>query len=70
MRYVKAELKEYIEVMTWRIYVTDGLYILSRKEGEQLGKRYKDIINPKPQDNRTGDEILADLVGRGVIKVT
>lgn len=38
--------------------------------GGYLAIDYDDIINPKPKDERTGDEIVLDVIQRTGIKVT
>ena len=61
--------------MAYRIFVTDCLRITTentaalKKDGAYIGKRYYEIINPPPVDNRTGDEIVADLISRAGLEV-
>nr|DAG68294.1 MAG TPA: hypothetical protein [Caudoviricetes sp.]DAH41735.1 MAG TPA: hypothetical protein [Caudoviricetes sp.] len=38
--------------------------------GGYLSIDYDDIIQPKAQDSRTGDEIVTDVIKRAGIKVT
>uniref|UniRef100_A0AAU8B6A7 Uncharacterized protein n=1 Tax=Dulem virus 33 TaxID=3145751 RepID=A0AAU8B6A7_9CAUD len=47
----------------YRIYVTDCLRLIAKNtapmaHGEYIGKRFADIINPKPEETRTADEII------------
>lgn len=37
--------------------------------GSSMSKRYADILRPKPQDNRTGEQIAADVIAKTGIKV-
>lgn len=53
----------------YRIYVTDALRIVGENTAQYVGgnyikARYADIIEPKKQDNRTCEEITADIVAR------
>ncbi len=56
------------------VYVTDALRIISENtakytDGNYLKARYADMIHPKPQDNRTGDEIVEDIIKRAGLVV-
>ena len=62
MRYVEARLDECQREETYRIYVTKSLQLFP--QNKYLQSSYQDIINPKPRDNRTGDEIVADIMKR------
>lgn len=53
----------------YRIYVTDALRIVGENtaryaSGNYIKARYADMIEPKKQDNRTCEEITADVVAR------
>lgn len=53
----------------YRIYVTDALRIVAENTAQYVGgnyikARYSDMIEPKKQDNRTCEEITADIVAR------
>lgn len=37
--------------------------------GDYITAKFADIINPKPVDNRTGEEIAADIIKRAGIEV-
>ena len=37
--------------------------------GSYITAKFADIINPKPVDNRTGEEIAADIIKRAGIEV-
>ena len=60
-----AVLKQRMQEEVYRIYVTDALRILSENTarmlqfgGTYLKARYAEIIDPKPADPRTGEEIV------------
>ena len=60
--------------MAYRIYVADCLRILTENTakiggGSYITAKLADIINPKPVDNRTGEEIAADIIKRAGIEV-
>ena len=64
MRYVMARLEQDRREVTYRYYVTDALYADSNNKSMRL--RYVDILNGKsaPQDNRSGDEIAAEVIAK------
>ena len=62
MRYVRAKCEQDFEVMSYRTYVTEILRL--RGENKTLTKSWLDIIDPKPVDDRSGDEIARDFVQR------
>ena len=54
----------------YRVYTTDCLKLIAENTGNiSLKLRYYDIINPKKADNRTGDEIVADIIKRAGLVV-
>lgn len=64
MRYVEARFNQYRRDETYRIFVTDALYASQR--GLSVTVRYADLAHPKPEkpaDNRTQDEIVAQVWG-------
>ena len=75
MRYAIARYQSQQRDLAYRIYVTDCLRIISENTAKMCGGSYitaklADIINPKPSDNRTGEEIAADIINRAGIEVT
>ena len=53
----------------YRVYVTDALRLTVENTakfagGNYIKARYIDIIEPKKHDNRTGEEITADIIQR------
>lgn len=64
-----ARLNEKARNDAYRIYVTDALRVVAENtarfaSGNYIKARYADIIEPKKQDNRTCEEITADIVVR------
>ena len=54
----------------YRVYVTDCLKLIAENTGNiSLKLRYYDIIQPKKEDKRTGDEIVADIIKRAGLVV-
>ena len=66
MRYVEARIDEYQREEAYRIYVTRSLQLAPR--GESLVTSYDEILNPKKQDTRTGDEIAIDIISRAGLR--
>lgn len=64
-----ARLNEKARNDAYRIYVTDALRLVAENtaryaSGDYIKARYADIIEPKKQDDRTCEEITADIVAR------
>lgn len=64
-----ARLNEKARNDAYRIYVTDALRLVAENtaryaSGDYIKARYADMIEPKKQDNRTCEEITADIVAR------
>ena len=57
-------IKRLDEDRLYRYYVTDSLYYMRRNN--MLSNRFYDIVNKRTQeqDDRTGDEIAADIINR------
>ena len=74
MRYVTTRYQSQQRDLIYRIYVTDCLRMATENtakmsQGSYTAARFYDIINPKPVDNRTGEEIVADIIKRAGIEV-
>ena len=74
MRYVTTRYQSQQRDLIYRIYVTNCLRIMTENTAKQFGgnyvtAEYEDLINPKKKDNRTGDEIAADVIRNAGIKV-
>lgn len=61
-----ARLMADLEELKYRVYTTDTLQLIAKAQqgGQYLSKRYAELIDDKPQDNRSGDEIVADVIAR------
>lgn len=69
-----ARLNERAKTEAYRIYVTDALRVVAENtarfaSGNYIKARYADMIEPKKQDNRTGDEIVSDIIKRAGLVV-
>lgn len=74
MRYAMARYQSQQRDLAYRIYVSDCLRIISENTAKMCGGSYitaklADIINPKLVDDRTGEEIAADIIKRAGIEV-
>ena len=71
MRYAIARFNQHQRDLAYRIYVTDCLRMVTEKmsQGAYTVARFYDIINPKPVENRNGEEIAADIIKRAGIEV-
>lgn len=59
--------------MLWQ-YIAKGIKMLTENTaraagGSYLAVSYTDIIHPKPKDERTGDEIVADVIMGAGLKI-
>ena len=70
MRYVLAKYRREQEDKAYRIYVTDALRLISENTASSVGGKYitarfADVIAPpKEEDNRTCEEITAEIIAR------
>lgn len=62
MRYVEARYEQEYRDTAYRFYVTNSLQNIPQQKFCSIS--YADMINPKPKDNRTGDEIAIDFMER------
>lgn len=74
MRYAIARYQSQRRDLAYRIYVADCLRIISENTAKVCGGSYitaklYDIINPKPVEKRTGEEIAADIIKLAGIEV-
>ena len=74
MRYAMARYQSQQRDLAYRIYIADCLRILSENTAKMGGGSYitaklSDIINPKPVEKRTGEEIAADIIKLAGIEV-
>lgn len=69
-----VELKKQCEREILRHYIADGIQMITENtavhEGNTyLSTKYKDIINPKPEETRTAEDIVADVVKKAGLKL-
>lgn len=69
MRYAAARHQQMMHETAFRLYITDTLYYSAR--GQIPTQRYADLINikTKSKDNRSGEEIAADIIKRAGLVV-
>lgn len=58
----------------YKIYISDALRIIGENTakyagGSYMNSRYVDIVSPKTKDERTGEEIAADVIKRAGLEV-
>lgn len=61
-----AVLKRDEHAEAYRVYVTDALKIICENTARYAGgscieMRYIDLVNPKPEDTRTGDDVIEHM---------
>ena len=74
MRYATARFNQHQRDLAYRIYVSECLRMISENAASGGGSSYmavkfEDVVNPKPVDDRTGEEIAADIIKRAGIEV-
>ena len=74
MRYAIARYQSQQRDLAYRIYVAECLRMIGENTakvsgGSYMTAKFEDIINPNPVDNRTGEEIAADIIKRAGIEV-
>lgn len=62
MRYARAKWQEYQEILAYRVYMTDSLQLYS--QNKYYTKRYIEMIHPKEDDSRDGNDIACDVISR------
>lgn len=66
MRYVMARYESEQRELAYRIYISDALRTISENAakiggGGYMKVRFADIIMPRPEDDRTSDEIISHI---------
>ena len=74
MRYATARYTEKQGELAYRIYVSDCLRITTKNTAKFAGGSFmeadfRDVLKPKQKDNRTAEELVADIIQRAGIKV-
>ena len=62
--YCAAMAQETDRDMAYRIYVTDTLKAILSRLGVNLNMRYYDTLRLKPEETRTADEIISNILDR------
>lgn len=63
-----------MEEKSCRVYITDALQVIAENTARMVGgkamtTRWEELLNPKPKDTRTGEEIVADVLRKGGLKL-
>lgn len=72
---IREKIKDDLEREAFREYIADCLWAIAKNtaignSGAFFTKKYREVIEEaKPEDNRTGDEIVADIIARAGIEV-
>lgn len=74
MATIAYKIKEDAEEDLYKRYVARCLRIITENTaklsgGNYMKAEYDDILHPKPQDNRTAEEIVADVIAKAGIEV-
>ena len=74
MRYAIARFNQHRRDLAYRFYVSECLRIIGENTakvggGSYMTAKFEEIISPKPADNRTGEEIAADIINMAGIEV-
>jgi hypothetical protein len=69
VRYAIARHARENREYAYRMYVTENLRIVGENTaksggGSYITQRYVDMIEPRPEDNRSAEEIAADVIAR------
>ena len=64
--YIEECIKQYIQGKKLKEYITDCLQIIVENTakfagGRVINTRYAELINPKPKDTRTAEQVIDDL---------
>ena len=74
MRYAIARYQSQQRDLAYRIYVSECLRMISENAasgggGSYMAVKFEDVLNPKQVENRTGEELAADIIKRAGIEV-
>lgn len=68
LRYAEARVLMRTREELFRSYLCDSVMYLA--QGKHMTVRYSEAAHPAPVDDRTGDEIAADVIARLGLEVT
>lgn len=72
---IREKIRDDLEREAFRGYIADCLWAIAKNTANSCGgtffeTKFRDgIKEAKPEDNRTGDEIVADIIARAGIEV-
>lgn len=66
LSYVKAAIEQDVEEYAYRVYMTDAAQLTP--QSKYLTVRWAELVDRKPVDERSGDEIAADIIARAGLK--
>ena len=69
MTYMVVRFLQETEDLSYRIYTTDMLRVVAMGQRVQSVQRFAELIDHAPKDQRSGDEIAADVIQRCGLKV-
>ena len=69
MKYMVARFLQEREVLQYRVYTTDMLRVVAMGQRVQSVQRFAELIDHAPKDERSGEEIAADVIQRCGLKV-
>jgi hypothetical protein len=69
VKYMVARFFQDYEDLSYRIYTTDMLRVVAMGQRVQSVQRFAELIDHAPKDQRSGDEIAADVIQRCGLKV-
>jgi len=69
MRYFYCKLNMAMEKRMYECYVTDCLYYLNLSNGTQFKKRYRELLYPEKDDNKTPQQVFDEIKTRFGLKV-
>ena len=69
MRYMVSRFLKDVDELRYRVYTSDMLRITAMGMRAQSVPRYVELLDYKPQETRSGEEIAADVIARCGLKV-
>lgn len=66
MQLMVISAERFEEEKAYRVYMSDAILTVAETVarafgGKYMGYRYLDLVEPQPEETRTGEEIIADL---------
>ena len=71
---IKRQAEDQAEDQAFKLYVAECLRVLTENTakmggGSYISASFADILNPKPVDDRTGEEIVAEIIQKAGLEV-